>query len=121
MKIIVLSLLILSSCGTLKDIDRPVCVELNISKGYCTSIVSGKDQVVDDNNLLNGKTWFEQRNQMIMVPVETWAALKKYLLINCKRSPRCYSEMATWRKSIQTVDGKLVEKGTSETSEESSP
>lgn len=97
-------LLFLVSCSTIQQIDKPVCVEVNMSKGYCTTIISGKDQIVDEVNLLYGKTWFEARVEMVLVPIETWAALKTYLITECKRTKRCGDKIQTWEKSLQNVE-----------------
>ena len=102
--------LLLLSCSSIQKIDRPICVELNMAKGFCTTIISGKDQVVDETNLLDGKTWFEARNEMILVPIETWVALKTYIITECKRTKRCGSDIQTWERSIQGVDSKIEDK-----------
>ena len=81
-----------------------------MSKGYCTTIISGQDTVIDDVNLLDGKTWFEARVEMILVPVETWAAIKKYLIKNCKRSRRCDENIDSWTRSMKGIDDELLKK-----------
>jgi hypothetical protein len=104
------SLFVLASCSTLKDIDKPVCVELNLSKGYCTTIISGKDFIIDDEHPYEGKTWFESRVEMVQVPIDTWAAMKKYLIMNCKRSKKCNENIDSWTRSMITIDEQLVRK-----------
>lgn len=104
---------VLSSCTSLSSIDKNVCVEINMGKGYCTTIISGKGQIVDDENLLDGKTWFEQRPEMILVPIDTWAALKKYLVINCKRSQRCKKNIDSWTRSMLSIDEEILKKSSS--------
>lgn len=81
-----------------------------MAKGFCTTIISGKDQIVDDANLMDDKTWFEARHEMILVPVDTWASLKKYLIMNCKRSRNCNANIDSWNRSIETIDGELLKK-----------
>lgn len=100
----------LESCSSLSSIDKPVCVEISIDRGFCTTIISGKDQRVDETNKLNGKTWFQMRPEMVMVPIETWAALKTYLIMNCKRSKACNRNIDSWNRSIQTIDDELLKK-----------
>jgi hypothetical protein len=107
MKVLFL-LFIFSSCTSLKSIDKPVCVEINMSKGYCTTIISGKDQIIDDVNLLDGKTWFEARIEMVLVPIETWASLKKYLIMNCKKTKSCNDNIDSWNRAIQSVDDQIL-------------
>ena len=81
-----------------------------MSKGYCTTIISGKGQIVDDENLLDGKSWFEARMEMVQVPVKTWASLKAYLIKNCRRSKRCEANIDSWTRSIDTIDSELLKK-----------
>lgn len=107
---LLLLLTFISSCTSLKAIDKPVCVELNATKGYCTTIISGQDIIVDEDNKLDGKTWFELRPTMIQVPVETWAALKKYLIINCKRSGKCNANIDSWNRSMKSIDDEITKK-----------
>ena len=105
-----LLLFYVTSCSTLTSIDKPVCVELNVSKGYCTTIISGKGTFVDDKNLLDGKTWFDIRNEMILVPIETWKALKKYLIKNCRRYKKCNANIDSWNRSMETIDTTIEDK-----------
>ena len=81
-----------------------------MSKGYCTTIISGKDFIVDDVNKLDDKTWFEHRPEMILVPVDTWASLKKYLIKNCKRSQKCNENIDSWTRSMISIDDQLLQK-----------
>lgn len=106
----------LNACSNLSSIDKPVCVELNMSKGYCTTIISGKDMIIDDENKLDGKTWFEMRPEMVQVPVETWAALKKYLIKNCKRTQKCNENIDSWTRTMISIDEELGKKGVSPSS-----
>lgn len=79
-----LSCLLFSACTNIKTIDRPVCTQINPSKGGCTYLISDIDFFVSDEELYEGKTWFELKQEMILVPISTWSEIKKYLLKNCK-------------------------------------
>jgi hypothetical protein len=108
-----LSLLLLwgtSACSNLSSIDKPVCVRISAEKGYCTTIISGQDIIVDDQNKLNGKTWFEMSPEMILVPIDTWAAIKKYLILNCRRYKKCNVQIDSWDRSLQKLEGKVEDK-----------
>ena len=102
--------LLASSCSNLSDIDKPVCVEINLSKGYCTSIISGEGFVIDDENPYQGKTWWELRPTHIQVPHETWAAIKTYLITNCRRSRQCNRNIDSWTRSIEELEKTIEEK-----------
>lgn len=90
---VTLSLLVTCSCTSLKQIDVPVCVELNPDRAYCTTIISNKGFYVDDENLLDGKTWWEYKVEMIQVPPTSYEEIKKYLLRQCERIKRCKGEL----------------------------
>lgn len=97
------------SCSSLSAIDKPVCVELSMAKGYCTTMITGKDMIVDDDHLLYGKTWFEKRQEMILVPWETWESLKLYLITNCHKSRSCRNSIKTWDRTIQEIDKTILD------------
>lgn len=78
-----------------------------MSKGYCTTIISGNGFYVDDTELLEGKTWFDMTPEMILVPVTTWAALKKYLIVNCKKYKTCNANIDSWTRSVETLDSHI--------------
>lgn len=106
-----LFLFTLNSCGSIQSLDRAFCVEINISKGFCTTPISGKDQFVDDTNLLEGLSWFDMRPTMIMIPPSTYAALKKFIILQCKRHPdTCDSEIPSWDRATATIDAQINSK-----------
>jgi len=104
-------LFILSSCSSIKELDVPFCVEVNINKGFCTTPISGKDQWVDDVNLLEGKSWWEMRPTMILIPPTTYAALKSFIIKQCKKNPdMCYKEIPSWDRATTVIDAQLNSK-----------
>lgn len=105
-----LILLFLVSCTSIKEIDKPVCVEISISRGYCTTIISGQGFYVDDTNLFEGETWFSLRPKNIQVPPTTWAAIKSYLIKNCKKSGSCSENIDSWNRSMTSIDSVMNEK-----------
>lgn len=108
---LILILFIISGCGSIKDLDKPVCTRVTMERGFCTNLLSAKDQFVDDEHLLNGKTWFELLPTMIYVPVETWAAIKKYIITECKRTNRCDGMVESWDRTINVLDAQINSKG----------
>jgi hypothetical protein len=81
-----------------------VCVEISLQKGYCTTIVSGRGFYVDEQNLFEGRTWFNQSYEMIRVPVSTWTELKEYLIMNCRKNRACGSKIDSWQRSVDKID-----------------
>lgn len=92
-----ISLLLVASCASIPD--EPVCAEVSISKGICTYTVSKKEIVVDDNNLLNGETWFEVRRKALTVPAKSWASFRAYLIKMCKKYS-CTEDVSSWDREI---------------------
>lgn len=88
----------------MKDLDKPVCVEISMERGYCTTIISGKGFYVSEEEPWNGQTWFMMRPTHIRVPKETWAALKKYFIDNCKRTQACNVNIDSWNRAIKNID-----------------
>lgn len=106
LKILFASLLsFLTSCGTVPD--KPVCVDVNPSKGFCVWTISNKEMEVDDEHLLDGKTWYDLNLTMIKVPVDTWKALKKYIITQCKKNNNCSEGIDSWDRSMSTLEQKI--------------
>lgn len=115
----ILFLLIFVSCANLSLIDKPVCTEITPDRGYCVTIISGKKEYIDDfkkmktfdekGNLVE-MTWFEMKPTMVLVPVQTYAALKKYLIMNCKKSKRCSENIDSWDRSMEIIEVEIESK-----------
>lgn len=82
-----------------------------MNKGFCTTPISGKDQFVDDENLLEGKTWWEMRPIMILIPPSTYAAIKSFIIKQCKRNPNmCDKEIPAWDRATAVIDAQINSK-----------
>ncbi len=81
-----------------------------MGKGYCVKVISGEEFIVDETNKLNEKSWFDSRPSMIMLPPDSWAEIKKFIIKICKKTKRCQEEVSSWDRSIKNIDEKLVEK-----------
>ena len=78
---------LLSSCATPPN--KPICKKVDYNRAYCVNIVSSKPFYWDDENRYEGVTFFDAEPTMILVPPTTWAALKSYILKQCKQSKGC--------------------------------
>jgi len=90
--------------------DVPACVEIHMSKGYCINTLSSKEFVVDDQNKLDGKTWWEARPSMLMMPASSWAKIKIWIITQCKKTGQCDKSITSWDRTIQSVDQALEAK-----------
>jgi len=100
-KLLIVSLLLISSCASIPDV--PICAEINLSKGICTYTLSGKNIVVDDDNPLNGQTWFDMRSKILAVPASSWAEIKTWMIKQCKKTNKCDADISQWDRDINPL------------------
>jgi hypothetical protein len=96
--------LLSAGCST-NPPNKPICAEINLTKGVCTDMLTGKTYVVDEDHKLNGKTWWESRPYMLRMPIDTWAALKVYIIKVCKKYGCSDPEIANWDRAVESIDG----------------
>lgn len=94
-------LIFVCSCANVPD--EPICAEVSMSEGRCSYMVSNKQIKVNDDNLLNGKTWFDIRRQALTMPAESWAKIKAWIIKMCKKY-RCDAEIDSWDRTLETID-----------------
>ena len=99
---------LISSCSTTPP-NIMLCKEISMSKGWCTTVISGEEQFVDENNLLNGRSWWDQRQEMIQMPYKSWVDLKSYVIKSCKKYGHCDSSIAKYENTIQNIDKQIGE------------
>jgi hypothetical protein len=100
----------LSSCAGVRKVpDVPICAEVTMARGKCSYTVTAKKIDVDDEKLLNGKTWFDIRVQSLTVPAESWAELRSWIISICKRY-KCDADIASWDRMIETIDSAIDKK-----------
>lgn len=91
---------LISGCATPPDV--PVCTEIHMTKGFCTHTISNKEEVIE------GEKWWEMRYKMLLVPPESWAKIKAFVIKVCKKTGQCDKEISSWERTIQTIDEKIV-------------
>lgn len=101
----ILLLLTFNSCTTVPDV--PVLTRLNATQGYYVFTISDKEGIVDDENLLNGKTWIDYVIESVYVPADSWKQIKSYILKNCKKNNDCNDNIGSWDKKLNTIDKTL--------------
>lgn len=102
-------LFIISGCQTSPP-KIPVCVEISMARGYCINTITGEEFEVNETKLLDGKTWWNARTSMVMMPATSWAKLKTYIITQCKKTKLCDKEISSWNRTIQSVDTALEAK-----------
>lgn len=61
------------------------------NSGYCVSTVSGETFVVD-----NG--WNDMAAGAVVVPTESWAAIKTFIQMYCRNSKNCNNAIGAWER-----------------------
>jgi len=70
--------------------------------------ISAKAFEVNEKNLLNGKTWWEARPYMILMPVESWEKIKSFIIKICKKSNKCSGpSLSKWERTVNIMDKSL--------------
>lgn len=93
-------ILFLSGCSSIPEV--PICAEVSIAKGICTYTVSGKTVTVDDDNLMDGMTWFDLRVKALTVPASSWAKIKAFLVKQCKKTNQCDVDIDSWDRNLDS-------------------
>lgn len=90
------------SCSSVPDV--PVCVELDVNRGWCTHTVSNTEYFVEDNKENPLETsWWELTPTMVHLPHSSWAKIKAYIQKECKRSNRCKG-VSGWEQKVKRLD-----------------
>lgn len=94
----------LTGCAT-KLPDIPICIEMSMSRGECVKVVSGEKITVDDTHKMNDKTWWESRPTNMIMPLESWMDLKKFIIEICHQNENmCDEKVGSWERSIDSID-----------------
>ena len=105
-----LPLLFLNSCAVGQIPDKPVCLEFSPTRGKCVHIISGKEFMWDETHLYEGRTWWENRPAMVLVPASSWEGIKSYTIKACKKYKNCQDEVTSWDRTVERIDA-LVKSG----------
>jgi len=104
-----LSGLLISGCASLKIPDEYLCVEISHTRGYCTKVISDEEVIIDEEHKFSfddgadTESWWEMRPSFILMPVETWEAYKKFLVMLCKKY-KCTADISKWDRAVERLD-----------------
>lgn len=93
--------LLLSSCAIVPDV--PVITRLGPNVGYYVYTVSDKEGYVDDNNLLDGKTFLDYVIEGVIVPADSYAEIKAAIIKACKKL-KCSGDIGKWKSKLDKMD-----------------
>ena len=102
---LLLSLIVSAGCATAPDV--PVCVEITPSRGWCTYTISDKDFEISETKKHEGKTYWELRPTMLLVPASSWAKIKAFIIKTCKQHGNCDQAVSSWDRKLNSIDTKV--------------
>lgn len=103
-------LVIFTGCASTPP-DFPLCVEMSMVRGECIKVISGQKITVDETHKMYGKTWWSSRPTNMILPLESWMVLKKFIIKLCKENDgMCDKQVSTWERSLETIDQAVEEK-----------
>lgn len=60
--------------------------------------------MIDDTHLLEGKTYWDIRPEMLLVPASSWVEIKKFILDVCHQNAgACAQEVGSWNVITDTI------------------
>jgi hypothetical protein len=108
MLFVILSSSLINGCAIAPP-DVPLCAEISPSKGYCIFTMSNREYVIDDENTLDGKTWWDLRPTMIYMPSDSWAEVKSFIIKICKKTKQCNGKnIVDWERTVEKIDQNVI-------------
>lgn len=95
-------MLSLTSCAT-QIPDVPVITRISPTEGFYVYTVSDKEGIVDDENLLEGKTFLDYVVEGVIVPSSSYAKIKSFILKMCKKYKECG---IGWDRKLEKLEKK---------------
>lgn len=75
-------LVTLSSCAH-KLPDEPICIDVTETSGFCTKTISNEETFPE------GDEWLKIKQYSLVLPIDSWAVIKKFILDVCKDYGKC--------------------------------
>lgn len=101
--VVLLSLVICEACA-IKPPNKPVCVDLAPTRGWCTYTVSDDEFYIDEAHPFEGKKWPQVKSESLLVPASSWAAIKAFILKLCRKSGSCKQDQDVVEYSGKRLD-----------------
>lgn len=84
--------------------------------GWCTYSISDDEFFVDNDKKLyfnkktrKKQTWRELKVEALIVPADSFAANKGYILKQCKKSGECKKDIGKWERKFEKIESKKLE------------
>jgi len=100
---------LLSGCAVAVP-KTPICTEISPIRAYCVNTVTSEEFYIDDTHKFEGKSYWEQRQQMLLLPASSWVEIKKFIIKICKQSNKCDTQIGSWNRTVDAIDKQLSSK-----------
>lgn len=105
LKLLVSSLILSLSACAIKPPDIWVCAELYPDEGFCRKTISDTSIRVNEENKLDGKTWWDMKPTLLSIPPDSWTEIKTFVNKVCKKYPKeCGQEVPGWDRQVKNID-----------------
>lgn len=81
-----------------------MCAEITPTKGYCTYTIS------DNEFFVEGTIWSDLKRKSLIMPAESYAEVKAYILKMCKKHSDCSNNLGKWERKFSNLDDKTNRK-----------
>lgn len=105
--LLILFAITLSFSCAVRPPNEPVCFEINLDRGGCIKPITGETLEINEASPYQGKTWWEMRPSMIMLPPTTWKAIRSFIIKTCKKTGQCEKEISSWDRVVEDIDSEV--------------
>lgn len=75
----------------------PVCVALDMYSGFCVDTIDSKEGPV------TGPEWEKMKENSLVMPADSWAQIKIYILEMCKLNTNCAEQLPVIEEKINRL------------------
>lgn len=82
----------------IKEIKEPRC-------GYCVWTITKKPMYVGNNpeHQFAKKTWSEIRSTSVLLPLDSYVAIKRFINNSCKKHGDCRDDLGDWQNALDEI------------------
>lgn len=89
---------------------NPVCTKelAESSCGFCIRIISNEVQYIGNKpeHNSNKKSWNDIKSSAVLIPTDSYAELKAYVINSCKKNKDCQDDVDSWRLKLEKLEMK---------------
>jgi hypothetical protein len=102
-KLVLLFALAISGCAT--PVPKvPVCSEIEPDRAFCVNTITSEEFFWDNTHLWNGKSYWDARPGLLLIPSSSWVEIKKFIIEICAKTKQCDSQITGWERTVDKID-----------------